>query len=147
MYKKLSEWQQKGRQDGRLNDSGVDPTVWKTADDLVGEKKTLEARNSRLKAEILEARRRHFAFERGALTAEGFNRLEQEQLRIKARLADLDAQLAKKKQEHRALAEKERSSFEATFLIVAKDMLAEPVVARLITATLHRMAETQGGER
>lgn len=151
MFKGLSNntqtRQRRGALESRANTGGVDETVFRDPQEhraqLVLKKGELQTKSSALNAQIKLARRRYTFREPGTVPLRTVERWEIERQGICAQITALDKRLTEMKVDLSAVKERERDGFAETFKEVAREMLAEPVFQRLITATIHRCGERE----
>ena len=131
------------------NTAGIDESVWKPNDetrvqraDLVAKKQKLEIEISRLNANIAEAQIRRGSFNHGrAVRVDHLADWHARKAELVREMQSVEAALSKIRLAMSHRKPQEDRTFERTFMVVAKEMLAEPVYQRIITATLHRAAE------
>jgi len=170
MFKKASDATQ-SRMDRRTefsrhNGAGVDPTAFAPHPQarnsiavhdlerdrvaLVNRKQDLEEQLSTCKAQIVHAERAFRQRSETALSSQLYTKLLCDRDDISARLFQANKEL---RANNLAIADHHRNkrrdrppndrreTFAATFYEIAKEMLAQPVIARLTAATIHRIGE------
>jgi hypothetical protein len=151
MFKRTSENMQSRQRrqslDSRDNSAGIDETVFKDPEEqraqLIIQKGELQSKSSSLNAQIKLARRRYTFREPGTVPLRTVERWEIERQGICAQITAIDKRLTEMKVDYSAASRRRREAdgFAETFKEVAREMLADPVFQRLITATIHRCGE------
>lgn len=129
----------------RANTGGIDETVWKNPEraDLVRKKGELQDKSSSINAQIKLARRRYTFGESGTVPLRTVERWEIERQGICAQITAIDKRLTEMKLDQAVANRTRQDGFAETFKAVAREMLAESVFQRLITATIHRCGEKE----
>jgi hypothetical protein len=166
MYKKLSEWQQDQSRRAAVvsheNTGGVDPTAFKQTDEtkesdgaderdrLVLRKREIEHAVRMLRESIAHAQRQ---FAKTQQFEPHYNQWIATRSRLINELMDIDRSLMRlrvkfrrEKKENESQKTTRDLSYEAVFVRVAKEILADPVYDRICVATIHRLRETKTDE-
>jgi hypothetical protein len=159
MYKKANA----GAQDrtdrqalvGHINEHGIDPGVFNSLDQLNAErlrdqlvldKKKLEAKCAELKRKIGDANAVYKGYRRGFIIPTSvFRGWSAEIEQGKRKILQIEEQLNEYKDHYRQRnidADIERQKrFERIFFEMARELLATPIYERILNATLHRVGE------
>lgn len=126
----------------RRNSRGVDDSVYRDPQDereiLKAQKKETEGKIVKLKQMILEANSRKFT-KRPGVDYRIKERWQADLLKLQRISTEIDVKLIGHKAKRRRVHEQKDRLFADAFLEVAKEMLAQPVIDRLVVAAAHRM--------
>jgi chaperonin cofactor prefoldin len=135
------------------NRNGVDSTVWKDArdeiEDRIGRAKQAKVevtkRLARIKADISQGlNERQLTGRR--VNPHVWSKMLTEKAQLTHRIQEIEGELiaAKRAREEAERARPEKPiNFQSAFVVMAKEMLAEPVYQRIRLAALHRMGEAE----
>lgn len=129
------------------NTGGIDPSVFKPVlpperterDKLIDRKQALQEKNSKLSAQIASAKRRHFFKERGTVTLDTVLKWEEDRRSTAREITEIDRALTNMRVDKHLASITEKQNFDAVFVQVAKEKLAEPVYKELARLVRERL--------
>lgn len=146
-----------------MNEAGIDPDVFHTDaahfhnqeyESLKAQKHELQVLKANIRTQISLACAQKRATGK-VLCLETWSHLQQTNLDISCRMAEIDKKICKIKQQLKIIKDKNernkrfesQNNFEFVFFSTAKEMLSDPVFNRITTATLHRLSQmSEGGD-
>lgn len=146
-----------------MNEAGIDPDAFysdvahlhdQEYESLKAQKHQLQVLKANIRTQISLACAQKRATGK-MLCLETWSHLQQTNLDISCRMAEIDKKICQTKQEIKKLNNRNeregrfesQSNFEFVFFSMAKEMLSDPVFNRITTATLHRLSQmNEGGD-